>query len=144
MKPIRLVFDSNVYLAATKRGSYAQTHLKRARPSGTYELFISPEIILEVRRKLEEKFGYSSDDSATFIDMVMGYAHLVQPKEKVSGVLQDADDHIILECALGVEADLIITADRGLLKLKNFRGIGIAHPSMLKYWFQDKNRKYPV
>ncbi|HUD06530.1 MAG TPA: putative toxin-antitoxin system toxin component, PIN family [Candidatus Saccharimonadales bacterium] len=133
MKPIRTVFDTNVYLAAVKKHSYASTHLKRSQPNGPYALFISPEIIIEIRRKLEEKFNYSTEDSALFIDMIMLYANLVQPKQKVHGVLEDLDDHIILECALEAKAEMIVSSDRGLLRLKEFQGIKIIHPSILKY-----------
>jgi len=133
MKPIRTVFDTNVYLAATKKDSYARTHLQRAQPNGPYVLFISPEIILEIRRKLELKFGYSPAESATFVEMVMGYAKLVYPKRKVQDVLKDTDDHIILECALEAQAQVIVTADRGLLRLKEFKSITIIHPTMLQY-----------
>lgn len=133
MKPIRTVFDTNVYLAATKRGSYARTQLLRARPNGPYQLFISPDIILEIRRKLEQKFGFAPADSAAFIEMVMVYAKLVQPRQKLEGVLKDTDDHIILECALEARASMIITADRGLLRLKEYQGIAIVHPTMLQY-----------
>jgi predicted nucleic acid-binding protein len=59
---MKIVFDANVYLAATKKGGYAYTHLQRSQPNGPYQLFISPEIILEVRDKLEAKFNYSSED----------------------------------------------------------------------------------
>ena len=100
MKPIKIVFDTNVYLAATKKGSYARIHLQRVQPNGPYELFISPEIILELRRKLELKFDFSPEESGSFVDMVMMYAKLVQPKRKIKGILRDADDHIILECAV--------------------------------------------
>lgn len=133
MKPIKTVFDTNVYLAASKQGSYARIHLQRARPNGPYQLFISPEIILEVRSKLELKFGYSTEDSAAFVEMIMNYATLVQPRHKIRGILKDTDDHIILECALEVRAKMIVSADRGLLRLKEFRGITIIHPTMLQY-----------
>jgi uncharacterized protein len=133
MKPIKTVFDTNVYLAAGKKSSYARIQLQRARPNGPYVLFISPEIILEIRRKLETKFGYGTAESAEFIEMVMRYAKLVHPKQKVTGVLNDAGDHIILECALEAQADMVVSADKGLLRLKKFRGITIIHPAMLKY-----------
>jgi predicted nucleic acid-binding protein len=68
--------------------------------------------------------------------MIMDYAKQVYPKRRLTNVLKDKDDHKILECAIEAGAALIITADRGLLKLKEFEGIRIAHPSMLKYWFK--------
>lgn len=135
MKPIKVVFDSNVYLAALKPDSYAHIQLKRSQPNGPYQLFLSPEILLEIRDKLEVKFGFSVVESAKFIDMVMLYVKLVQPTQRITGVLKDKDDHKVLECAMAAKAELIITADRGLLKLKEYNGTKIAHPSMLKYWF---------
>lgn len=133
MKPIKTVLDTNVYLAASKQNSYARIQLQRARPNGPYLLYISPEIILEIRSKLESKFGYVPEESGTFIDMIMMYATLIQPKQKISGVLKDTDDHIILECALEANAKMIVSADKGLLRLKEFRGITIIHPTMLQY-----------
>jgi putative PIN family toxin of toxin-antitoxin system len=130
---MRAVFDTNVYLAAAKKGSYAQVQLQRARPSGPYELFISPEIIIETRRKLEQKFGFTTIASAAFIDMVMAYARLIQPRQRVQGILRDTDDHIILECALEAKAHIIVTADRELLRLKAFESTTIIHPTMLQY-----------
>ncbi len=141
MKPIKIVFDTNAYLAALKRDSYASIHLKRSQPNGPYLLFISPEIIIEIRAKLEDKFGYSVSESADFVEMVLKYAVLVQPRRRLKAVLRDKDDHKILECALQAEADIIITADRGMLRLKEFENIKIVHPSMLKYWFPAGNSK---
>lgn len=133
MKPIKIVSDTNVYLAASKKASYARIHLQRAQPNGPYALFISPEIILEIRRRLELKFDYTPKESAIFVDMIMTYATLVQPKQRVADILRDADDHIILECALEAKAQVIVTADRELLRLKEFRGTTIIHPTMLQY-----------
>lgn len=136
MKPIKIVFDSNIYLAAIQKNSYARIQLQRSQPNGAYQLFISPEILVEIRGKLETKFGYTTKESSDFLEMIMDYAKQVYPKRRLTNVLKDKDDHKILECAIEAGAALIITADRGLLKLKEFEGIRIAHPSMLKYWFK--------
>jgi putative PIN family toxin of toxin-antitoxin system len=130
---MKIVFDSNVYLAAAKKDSYAWQQLQRARPNGPYRLFISADIILEVQNKLEQKFHWQRAASADFIEAILMYATLVQPHKKVTGVLQDKDDHIILECALEVSADVIVTSDRGLLKLKQFGTTTIFHPTILQY-----------
>src|SRR5580700_6272818 len=133
MKPMKIVFDTNVYLAAIKKDSYSWQHLKRARPNGPYQLYISPDIVIEVQEKLEQKFRWSRVASANYIEAILMYANLVHPHEKVTNILHDEDDHIILECALEVHAEAIITADKGLLKLKEFRGTTIIHPRMLQY-----------
>jgi uncharacterized protein len=131
---VKVVFDTNVYLAAVaKADTYAWRQIKRSRPGGPYQIFISPEIILEIREKLEAPFGQTSTESAEFIGKLLLYADLVQPRRRVSGVLQDTDDHIILECAVEAKASAIVTADRGLLRLKEFEGIAIIHPTVLQY-----------
>ena len=130
---MKTVFDTNIYIAAIKKDSYAWQQLKRSRPNGPYQLFISPEIILEIRNTLENKFKWSTSDSGQYIDAIMLYAQIIHPKKKVDNILNDKDDHIILECALEAQADMIVSADKGLLKLKEFKGTKIVHPTMLKY-----------
>jgi putative PIN family toxin of toxin-antitoxin system len=130
---MKIVFDTNVYIAAIKKDSYSWEQLKRSRPNGPYQLYISPDIILELRDKLETKFDWSRAESTKYIETILMYARQVHPKQKVNDVLNDKDDHIILECALEVRAEVIATADRGLLRLKEFRGTAIIHPSMLQY-----------
>ncbi len=131
---MRIVLDTNVYLAATKSNGYAASHLMRCSPNGPYELFISPQIIVEVQEKLVEKINFTSEQAGKFIEMIMIHAQLVFPKTKVDGVLADKDDHIILECADEVKAEVIFSADKGLLKLKKYNGATIAHPTMMQYW----------
>ena len=43
-------------------------------------------------------------------------------------VKADPDDDKILECAVEGSADLIVSGDRHLTRLKSFRGIGIVRP----------------
>ncbi len=130
---MKIVFDTNVYIAAIKKNSYSWEQLKRSRPNGPYRLYISPEIILEVRDKLESKFHWDRAESAKYVETILMYAILVQPKQKVTNILKDQDDHIILECSLEAKAEAIATADRELLRLKEFRGATIIHPTMLQY-----------
>lgn len=131
---MKIVFDTNVYLAAVKKDSYSWEQLRRSGPNGPYQLYISPEIILEIRDKLENKFNFTHAQSANYIETILMYAKQVQPKQRVSKILKDKDDHIILECALEVKAEAVVTADRALLRLKEFRGTSIMHPTMLQYY----------
>ena len=47
----------------------------------------------------------------------------VEPKEQISVQEVASDDFKILECAVAAEADLIVTMDQVLLRLKRFRNI---------------------
>ena len=133
-KNMKIVFDTNVYLAAIKQDSYSWEQLKRSRPNGPYQLYISPEIILEIRDKLEMKFKWNRFESSQYIDTILMYAKQVHPKQKVTNILNDKNDHIILECALEVKAEIIVTADKELLRLKEYKSTKIIHPSMIRYF----------
>jgi len=57
-------------------------------------------------------------------------AELVFPVERASGATPDPDDEMVLECALTVEADFIVSGDKKhLLPLREFRGIPIISPA---------------
>lgn len=48
----------------------------------------------------------------------------------------------ILECALAGRADLIVSADKHLIKLKNFQGISIIHPKTLTWILPEYFKKF--
>ncbi len=50
------------------------------------------------------------------------------PKSVPHIIKDDPDDDHILACALAGRADLIVSGDRHLLKLKSYKGIGIVRP----------------
>lgn len=134
--PLRVVFDSNFILASVKRGSYAEQWLLAAATGELLCLFISPEILEEIKAKLETKFLFSRADAAAFLDNIRHISTVVWPKVKIE-IASDPDDNKILECAIEAKANIIVTADRGLLELKQYQDVGIVHPNQLKYFFPN-------
>lgn len=59
---------------------------------------------------------------------ILSFSVLVVPEESVNVVREDEPDNRILECALAATADIVVTGDQHLLKLKRFRGILIVSP----------------
>ncbi len=96
-------------------------------------LYISPAIKQELLAKLKEKFDFEQVDN--FMVVLDRRAYNVSPTEKIDFLQIDPDDNKILECAVAAEADLIVTMDKHLLKLKTFRKIGIVHPKAFSYMF---------
>ncbi len=134
---LKLVFDTNIYLGAVLS---ADAHLiKFIDKHELYDIYCSIAILDELSDKLLNKFTWDPIDVACYIEAITAKAIMVYPAMKLSGILEDSDDHKILECALEAKADVIITADKGLLKLKDYQDITIAHPSMLKFWFKPDN-----
>ena len=107
------------------------------RASRTYDLYISEPILAEVSAKLLAKFKLPTEIVVAYIAEVRTVAALVDPLDRVTAVDRDPDDDMVLECAIAAQAHLIITADRDLLQLRQYRDIGIYHPTNLKYFFPE-------
>jgi predicted nucleic acid-binding protein len=53
----------------------------------------------------------------------------IHPVERILILASDPDDNMILECAIASKAEFIISGDRHLLDLAQFRGISIGRSS---------------
>jgi uncharacterized protein len=134
---LRTVFDSNIYVAAALRpGQYADRWLDIATlPGSSLKLYISAEIIAEVQSKLIDRFGFTEPEVKRLTSRIKLAANMVKPKEKLTVIPDDPDDNAIVECAVAVRAHLIVSADKHLLKHRNYKGVGITHPKELKRIF---------
>ncbi len=131
----KVVPDSNVLIAAALSRSYCYDWLFGAsEPRATYELYTSEAILFEVSRKLTTKFHFSRAEITKYLNDLDQVVAKVRPAMEIKAV-RDASDNMVLECALEAGAELIITFDRDLLVLKQYKKVRIAHPSMVKYWF---------
>lgn len=75
-----------------------------------------------IRLKLAHKVFQSWVGRFTKITITTTYIALViNPKITLDEIPSDPDDNCILECAIKAQADIIISTDTDLLKLKRFR-----------------------
>ena len=140
MNSLRIVFDSNVYIAAASNpGNYSHIWLEEAqRPGSRFQLFVSPEILQEISDKIINKLGHSQKDAEKFIKYISSIAQIVHPEVRIDVVKEDPEDNKIIECALAANAPLIVSNDRHLYQMKQYGQIGIVHSSYLKHLFPSK------
>ena len=125
---IRIVADTNVYVSAIVFGSTCEEILTLAR-SGIVEINISPAIQRELRRVLRTGFQWTEPQVRAALTEVETLTSLVHPTVKLAGVVNDDDDHRILECAVAADAEFLVTGDKkDLLPLSFFREIRIVSP----------------
>lgn len=138
MQPLKVVFDTNIYvMAAGMLGGYIDYWLDLAKPpQNRFKLFASPSILAEVQEKLEHKLQLERSLTVEYIEALKENATVVNPSLVLHEVPTDPDDNRILECAVEAHADIIVSADKDLLRLKAFKDIQIFHPSNLKYIFK--------
>lgn len=124
---IRVVADTNVYVSALLFGGAPEEVLLLAR-TGSVSLHISAAIQEELRRVLEEKFGWESTRVYAALAALAKFTTVEIPRTEVNAVAADPSDNPVLECALAAQAHVIVSGDRHLRKLRTFRGISILTP----------------
>ena len=130
---MRVVLDSSVLIAAcVSRAGVCSELLEEVLER--HDLVLSNCILDEVRRQLTRKFFMP----ASLIDRVVGSLHraaiVVEPATLPTDACRDPSDIPVLDTALGGQAALLVTVDRGLLSLTTYRDILIIKPGA--FWRQ--------
>jgi len=132
----KAVLDTTVLVSALLNlnpGGVSYELLRLAK-QGTFELFISDDILEETAEtlhypRLRERYAYADADIIAFcqdlalIGTVIGDVPIVR-------VVRDPDDDKIIACAVAADADYLVTRDKDLLTLKEHEGICIISPEM--------------
>ncbi len=125
---MRIVLDTNVLVSATQwPNSSAVKTVRRLRDKGA-SLFVSGPILEEFQDVLRREFSYGDSEAMRVIQLVLGFAGVVDVKSTVRVVLDDPDDDKVLACAADCHATHILTYDKHLLKIGVFKGIKIVRP----------------
>jgi len=129
MKHHRIVLDTNILISAILFGGPPRDVLKLVI-SGTVGCSLSLAILDELRDVLQRpKFKFSSEQSFNVLEELHAACDIVNPMVKINVITEDPDDNKILECAVEAESAFIVSGDRHLLDLVEFRGIKILTPT---------------
>jgi len=121
---MRVVFDTNIFISALViPGSLAEKAVVRILEERD-ELVISRDIIKEVLSVLSLKFAREREALSHVAMILLELGKLVKPDRRIQ-VLRDEPDNRILECAISGKADLIVTGDKEMLRMKEYMGIRI-------------------
>lgn len=121
---MKAVFDTNILVSAlVYPGGRAEVALLRVIEERD-ELLLSKPILDELLGVLARKFSRDAEELARVALFLSDLATTVKPRHELR-VVKDDPDNRVLECAVAGRADLIVTGDRGLLKLRAYRGVRI-------------------
>lgn len=127
---LKVVLDTNVYFSAFSNRGVPYQLWQRAL-HGDYRLFISPPLMRELADVLRNDLTWSEVEIVAQLKLLSRVASVVIPTETLNVVVNDPDDDRILECAVAGKADLIVSGDHHLTKLRSYRDIGIIRPADL-------------
>ncbi|MBS3068244.1 putative toxin-antitoxin system toxin component, PIN family [Candidatus Micrarchaeota archaeon] len=122
---MKIVVDTNILISAFNWEGNPHRIIERALQR-KINLVISPQILEEFKVvALRPVFEFSEEEIDKFIESILEVCEMTIPIEKLDVIKDDPSDNKILECALEAKAGFIISGDRHLLKLKEFKGIKI-------------------
>lgn len=95
--------------------------------SERFELVISDKILKELVGVLQrDKFRHIDPKKIfRFVDLLTRVCTVVIPDKHHEVIEEDPDDNMILDCAVEAGAEYIVSGDRHLLDLEDFKGIKI-------------------
>ena len=124
---MRVVLDTNVLVSALiKAGKPRDLFLKLAKEE---QIILSRTILeefLEVTEDPKVAKYLNQQDVTVFLNVLGNTASIVHMKSKFRAVKEDPDDDVIVRTAYDGKADYIVSGDRHLLALKEYKGIKIA------------------
>ena len=124
----KVVVDTNVFVSAllgSKTCNFIYEELKR----DSFDLIISPQLLLEIERVLKNKIFELTDEEIRDLFALLKRKILLVPSETNVEVCRDPKDNCVLECAIAGRVDVIVTRDKDLLILSPFCNISIITPS---------------
>jgi putative PIN family toxin of toxin-antitoxin system len=121
---LKVVFDTNILVSALVfPGGRGEAALRRIVEEQD-QLVISKPIVDELLGILARKFARDAEELAHVAVFLSGLGILVKPRRRLRVVKDDLDNRI-LECAVAGRARAIITGDRALLALGEYKGVRI-------------------
>jgi len=120
--------DTNVFVSAFLHTNRPIFQVIQQATEHRYRLLISPALIQELGRVLREDFGVEDQLRVQRLKILVRAAEMVIPGKALEVIKEDPADNRVLECAVEGQADLIVSGDHHLRRLKAYQGIPIVRP----------------
>ena len=123
---MRIVLDSSVLIASIAHPGVCSELVEEVLQDQS--LVCSDYILDEVSRKLREKFHFSATDAAAIVGNLRNQCEQVHPAPVPVEACRDPKDLPVLGTAVAGQAEYLVTVDKDLLALGEFRGTQIVRP----------------
>jgi putative PIN family toxin of toxin-antitoxin system len=123
----RVILDTNVLISSFVFGGNPREILELVK-NKEVEGLISPTLLAELGDVLAKKFQYPKERILQAERKLKKIFKIIHPVKLINAVADDADNRV-LEAAVEGRCGYIVTGDKDLLTLKDYRGIKITTPS---------------
>lgn len=130
---MKIVVDTNVLISATFWAGDSNRVIEKIEHK-ELELIISPSLLEEFRnvlgyKEIQDKIRTKNLEMKRTIEKIASISTIVEPQLHFHEIKDDPDDDKVLDCAVEGKAEFILSQDKHLLKLKEFKGIRIIPPT---------------
>ena len=122
-KPLRVLLDTNIIVSALVFGGKSFQILSLALERKIH-VVTSAVLLAELVDVVNKKFPLSREDLRLFEKQAEKTFEFVDPKESIR-ILEDDPDNRVLEAAVEGKCSYVVTGDKELLDLKEFKKIKI-------------------
>ncbi len=120
----RVVLDTNIFVSMALGGLVGK--INDEWRAGKFILVVSEDIVSEYLEVLQRpKLHLKSRTIAAIVSRVYRKAEFVTPEEKIFVILADTTDNKFVEAAVTGKTDYIVSGDKHLLDLKEYKSIPI-------------------
>lgn len=124
---MRIVLDTNVLLAGIATHGMCEGLLRLCYRD--HAVVLSEHILVELREHYVGKFKATDEQAARVVDALRMQSEVVIPITIPSEAFKDADDLPVLGTAISGQVDYLVTGDKQLQELSQYRKIPIVSPS---------------
>jgi len=125
---MKIVIDSNVFVSSLFWKGNPRKIFDRVI-DGFDELFIIDEILEEIKEVLSrDKFDIETKEVNDYVKIIENFSQKIVHNNIIENVSRDMDDNKILKCAFEGNVEFIITGDKDLLVLREYKSIKILNP----------------
>jgi putative PIN family toxin of toxin-antitoxin system len=138
---LRVVLDTTVWISGVFWQGIPYQILEIWK-AGDFEIIVSEAILAEIERKLKEKaarFEVETGVVNEWLDLIIGEVIFVRPQEKIQAC-RDPDDDMFLEAAVGGRAEFVVSGDKDLTDMGEFKEIKLVKPRQF-YDFLTRDRE---
>ncbi|MGH2657842.1 MAG: putative toxin-antitoxin system toxin component, PIN family [Actinomycetota bacterium] len=133
---MRVVLDTNILISALIFPGGAPEAVYRLALEKRIDLVASRPLLAELGRILTDKFGWHPGRAEEAVAQLTRIGTVVEPTETIRVIEEDPADDRVLEAASEGRAEVIVSGDRHLLRLRSWRGINIKKASAFLVEFE--------
>lgn len=134
---MRVIIDANVAIAGAGSRGLCEAIMELCLEH--HRIVLCEGILKEIEEKLKLKLKVPPTIVAEYVKVLRNSAEIVVPEHVDKGICRDPNDLMVLGLVYPGNADVIVTGDKDLLVITEYKGARILNPR--SFWESNKRER---